>query len=156
MYIDPSYNQLPFGVFSSSRLLRVLYFIKVEFTEFPTEIFDFVNLRFLVARGVLYNTRDVLFVRRRVNIPRVISRLKNLQTLIAPFFEIDVPSELCQLPVLRNLKMPEFRLLKDEEMNYSIMKKLHMISSVRLPKEESSWDSFLKSIPTRLLNHIAL
>ncbi|XP_047981577.1 putative late blight resistance protein homolog R1B-16 [Salvia hispanica] len=132
--IGSSYNQLPFGVFSASRLLRVLYCIDFNLNEFPTEIFEFVNLRFLVVDDHL-------------NIPRGISRLRNLQTLIALDCEIDVPSELWQLSELRNVKVAGLELLKDEEMNYSVMKNLQMISFTSLTEEESSWDGFFKSIP---------
>ncbi|XP_042008954.1 putative late blight resistance protein homolog R1B-16 [Salvia splendens] len=116
-------DDLPLGVFSASRLLRVLDLMHMLFNVFPTEIFEFVNLRFL---GLDCMSRT----------PRGISRLWNLQTLIG-YCRFDVPSELWQLSQLRNLKVREFELLKDEElMNYSVMKKMQMISITTLTKED--------------------
>ncbi|XP_047975942.1 putative late blight resistance protein homolog R1B-16 [Salvia hispanica] len=146
IWIHNRRNQLPFGVFSVSRLLRVLYLINVKFTEFPTEIFEFVNLRFLVV-GLVVTLISRYFTHSRVKIPRGISRLRNLQTLIAPRCEFDVPSELLQLSELRNVNVFGFELLKDEEMNYSVMKKLQMISVVGVAEEATNLDAFLKSIP---------
>ena len=139
-------NQLPFGVFSLSRLLRVSYLINVKFTEFPTEIFEFINLRFLVV-GLVPRFASRPMTRRRVKIPRGISRLRNLQTLIAPSCEFVVLSELLLLSELRNVKVGGFELLKDEEMNYSVMKKLQMISVVGVAEEVTNLDAFLKRIP---------
>ncbi|KAL1561262.1 putative late blight resistance protein R1A-10 [Salvia divinorum] len=118
--------------FSTSRLLRVLDFTDMQFSEFPTEIFEFVNLRFLC---VYCNS----------NIPRGISRLWNLQTLIGNR-NFDEPAELWKLYELRNLKVYGIELLKDEEMNYSVLKKLQMISA-RVAKDATYLDGFLESIP---------
>ncbi|KAG6422760.1 hypothetical protein SASPL_113141 [Salvia splendens] len=126
-------NELPSGVFSASKLLRVLDVMGMEFAEFPTEIFESVNLRFL---GVKCHSR----------IPKGISRLWNLQTLIG-YCRFDAPCELWQLSELRNLKVYGFELLKNEEMNYCVMKKLQMISDTKITKEASTWDGFFKSIP---------
>ncbi|XP_047968392.1 putative late blight resistance protein homolog R1A-10 [Salvia hispanica] len=123
----------PYGAFSTSRLLRVLDFMDMEFKEFPTEIFEFVNLRFLC----IYCWS---------NMPRGISRLWNLQTLIG-YCKFEVVFELWQLPKLRNLKVFGLELLKDEEMNYNVMKKLQVISFLNVAKEATNWDGFLKSIP---------
>ncbi|KAL1561249.1 putative late blight resistance protein R1A-10 [Salvia divinorum] len=118
--------------FSTSRLLRVLDFTDRRFLKFPTKIFEFVNLRFLC-------------VYCDSNIPRGISRLWNLQTLISDC-DFDVPCELWQLSELRNLKVVGIELLKDEEMNYSVLKKLQMISA-RVAKDATYLDGFLESIP---------
>ncbi|KAL1561246.1 putative late blight resistance protein R1A-10 [Salvia divinorum] len=125
-------SEFPYGAFSTSRLLRALDFTDMWFSEFPTEIFEFVNLRFL---GVGCSS----------NIPRGISRLWNLQTLISDC-NFDVPCELWQLSELRNLKVFGIKLLKDEEMNYSVMKKLQMISAY-VVKDATYLDGFLESIP---------
>ncbi|KAL1561256.1 putative late blight resistance protein R1B-16 [Salvia divinorum] len=125
--------EFPYGAFSTSRLLRVLDFTDMWFSEFPTEIFEFVNLRFLC---VYCNS----------NIPRGISRLWNLQTLITNR-HFDVPSELWQLSELRYLKVYGIELLKDEEMNYSVLKNLQMISA-RVAEDATTYlDGFLESIP---------
>ncbi|KAG6388556.1 hypothetical protein SASPL_149984 [Salvia splendens] len=39
--------EFPYGALSTSRLLRVLDFMNLHFFEFPTEIFEFINLRYL-------------------------------------------------------------------------------------------------------------
>ncbi|XP_042058185.1 putative late blight resistance protein homolog R1B-16 [Salvia splendens] len=51
------------------------------------------------------------------------------------------------LSELRKVKVYGLELLKDEEMKYSVMKKLQRISLTKLTEEESSWDDFFKSIP---------
>ncbi|KAL1561257.1 putative late blight resistance protein R1A-10 [Salvia divinorum] len=124
--------EFPYGAFSTSRLLRVLDFTDMWFDEFPTEIFEFVNLRFLCV--CCYSS-----------IPRGISRLWNLQTLIS-YRHFDVPCELWQLSELRNLKVAGFELLKDEEMNYSVLKNLQMISA-DVAKYAIYLDGFLESVP---------
>ncbi|KAL1561259.1 putative late blight resistance protein R1B-16 isoform X1 [Salvia divinorum] len=130
--IGSKWGEFPFGAFSTSRLIRVLDFTDMEFDGFPTEIFEFVNLRFLCVN--CYS-----------NIPRGISRLWNLQTLISDC-HFDVPCELWQLSELRNLKVLGIELLKDEEMNYSVLKKLQNISA-EVAKDATYLDGFLESIP---------
>ncbi|KAL1561265.1 putative late blight resistance protein R1B-16 [Salvia divinorum] len=125
-------SEFPYGAFSTLRLLRVLDFTDMWFDEFPTEIFEFVNLRYL---GVYCKS----------NIPRGISRLWNLHTLISNR-HFDVPCELWRLSELRNLKLLGIELLLDEEMNYSVLKKLQMIS-VYVAKDATNLDGFLESIP---------
>ena len=126
-------DELPCGAFFVPRLLRVLDFMHMWFEEFPTKIFEFVNLRFL---GVKCRSR----------IPRGISRLRNLQTLTGKC-RFDMPFEIWQLSELRNLNLNGIELLKDEEMNYYILKKLQMISYMTLTVKEATWDGFFKSIP---------
>ncbi|XP_047978795.1 putative late blight resistance protein homolog R1B-16 [Salvia hispanica] len=103
----------PSGAISAARLLRVLDLMD-NFRSFPTVIFEFVNLHFL---GVSCDS----------SIPRGISRLWNLQTLIS-YSSFDEPAELLKLSELRNLKVRAIELLKDEEMNYNVPKKLQRIS----------------------------
>ena len=70
----------------------------------------------------------------------------NLQTLIC-YSWFDEPAELWKLSELRHLYVNRIELLKDEKMNYRVLKKLQRIS-VNLRKEEArTWDGFLKSIP---------
>ncbi|XP_042064143.1 putative late blight resistance protein homolog R1B-16 [Salvia splendens] len=130
---DSQRDEIPPVAFFSSRLLTVLDLMYINFEEFPTEIFEFVNLRFLS-----------IWCRSRI--PRGISRLRNLQTLIG-YIWFDVPSELWQFSELRNLNVREIQLLKDEEMNYCVLKKLQIISVTTLTREAETWDGFLKSIP---------
>ncbi|KAL1561301.1 putative late blight resistance protein R1B-16 isoform X1 [Salvia divinorum] len=125
--------EFPPEAFFATILLRVLDLTNMRFSYFPTVIFELVNLRFL---GIDCKS----------SIPRGISRLWNLQTLIA-YCDIDEPSELWKLSELRYLKMDEIELLKDEEMNYSVLKKLQRISVCPSEKEATTWDGFLKSIP---------
>ncbi|XP_042059151.1 putative late blight resistance protein homolog R1B-16 [Salvia splendens] len=125
----------PSGALFAARLLRVLDLRDRPFSTFPAEIFEFVNLRLLRVRGYF-------------SMPRGISRLWNLQTLIAPHCKFDEPAELWKLSELRHLKVDEIELLKDEAMNYSVLKKLQSIVSVKVPKDEAtSLDGFLKSVP---------
>ncbi|KAG6422761.1 hypothetical protein SASPL_113142 [Salvia splendens] len=130
---DSQRDEIPPVAFFSSRLLTVLDLMYINFEEFPTEIFEFVNLRFLS-----------IWCRSRI--PRGISRLQNLQTLIG-YVWFDVSSELWQLSELRNLNVREIQLLKDKEMNYCVLKKLQIISVTTLTREAETWDGFLKSIP---------
>ncbi|XP_047975672.1 putative late blight resistance protein homolog R1B-14 [Salvia hispanica] len=125
--------EFPFGTFLAAILVRVLD-LDMQCNSFPTEIFELVNLRFL---GIGFSSR----------IPRGISRLWNLQSLIAPYSKFDEPVELWKLSELRNVKLFGFELLKDEERNCSVMKKLQRISFNIYEKEATIWDGFHKSIP---------
>ncbi|KAG6424179.1 hypothetical protein SASPL_114592 [Salvia splendens] len=102
--IDFWSDEFPSDAFFAARLLRVLDLRDMRFSTFPAEIFEFVNLRFL---GVYCYS----------NLPRGISRLWNLQTLIAPNSKFDEPAELWKLSELRHLKVNGIELLKDEAMN---------------------------------------
>ncbi|KAG6422793.1 hypothetical protein SASPL_113174 [Salvia splendens] len=135
MYIGFRRDKFPSGALFAARLLRVLDLTGTSFDSFPTEIFEFVNLRFLCVHG-------------RFSIPRGISRLWNLQTLIARYCKIDEPAELWKLSELRHLEVGRIELLKDEAMKYSVLKKLQSIVSVNVRKDEAtSLDGFLKSVP---------
>ncbi|XP_042057302.1 putative late blight resistance protein homolog R1B-16 [Salvia splendens] len=125
--------EFPSDAFFAARLLRVLDLMDMRFDSFQTVIFEFVNLRFL---GVKCNS----------SIPRGISRLWNLQTLIAPKSKFDEPAELWKLSELRHLKVNVIELLKDEAMKYSVLKKLQSTVSVKV-SEATRWDGFLKSVP---------
>ncbi|XP_047976609.1 putative late blight resistance protein homolog R1B-16 isoform X3 [Salvia hispanica] len=122
------------GAFFASVMVRVLDLMDMDCDRFPTEIYELVNLRFL---GVGF----------RSSIPRGISRLCNLQTLIAPRSRFDEPAELWKLSELRNVKVRGAEWLKDEERNYSVMKKLQRISFNIWEEEATTWDDFHKSIP---------
>ncbi|KAG6422812.1 hypothetical protein SASPL_113193 [Salvia splendens] len=127
--------KFPSGALFAARLLRVLDLRDMRFSTFPAEIFEFVNLRFL---GVYCS----------LNLPRGISRLWNLQTLIARYCKFDEPAELWKLSELRHLEVDGIELLKDEAMKYSVLKKLQSIVSVIVPKDEAtSLDGFLKRVP---------
>ncbi|KAL1561293.1 putative late blight resistance protein R1B-16 [Salvia divinorum] len=126
--------EFPSDAFFAARLLRVLDLTDPRLSYFPTVIFELVNLRFLGINCLS-------------SIPRGISRLWNLQTLIAPYCKFDEPAELWKLSDLRYLKVRGIKLLTDEEMNYGVLKKLQRISLYPSEKEATTWDGFLKSIP---------
>ncbi|KAL1561297.1 putative late blight resistance protein R1B-16 [Salvia divinorum] len=125
--------EFPSDAFFAAKLLRVLDLTDMRFSYFPTVIFELVNLRFL---GV--NCSNL--------IPSGISRLWNLQTLIG-YCKFDEPAELWKVSELRYLKVLEIELLKDEEMNHSVLKKLQRISLLQSEEEATTWVGFLKSIP---------
>ncbi|XP_042061687.1 putative late blight resistance protein homolog R1B-16 isoform X2 [Salvia splendens] len=135
IYIGFRRAKFPSGALCAARLLRVLDLTDTSFDSFSTKIFEFVNLRFLCVHG-------------RFSIPRGISRLWNLQTLIARYCKFDEPAELWKLSELRHLEVDGIELLKDEAMKYSVLKKLQSIASVKVRKDEAtSLDGFLKSVP---------
>ncbi|KAL1546803.1 putative late blight resistance protein R1B-16 isoform X1 [Salvia divinorum] len=129
--------EFPRGAFFALRLLRVLDLIDTEFSEFPIEIFELVNLRFL---AFYCNS----------SIPSGISRLWNLQTLIAHAWEFDEPFELWQLSELRNLNISGLELLRDEDMKYGVLKKLQMVSIVFLT-DSVIRNGFFKRIPNIMM-----
>ncbi|KAL0457435.1 UNVERIFIED_CONTAM: putative late blight resistance proteinR1B-12 [Sesamum latifolium] len=81
-------------VFLALRLLRVLDVVHIEFHQFPTEILELVNLRYLA------------FSCNSQYLPSAISRLWNLQTFIvwSSLRYIDFPSEIWEMPELRHIK----------------------------------------------------
>ncbi|KAG6424744.1 hypothetical protein SASPL_115164 [Salvia splendens] len=126
------YPKFASGAFFTERFLRVLDLMDMWLDGFPTEIFEFVNLCFLAA-----NCNSM---------PRGISRLWNLQTLIFKG-EFDEPAELWKLSEIRFLKVHGIDLLKDEKMNYSVLNKLQMISLTLRRVEATKLDGFLKGVP---------
>ncbi|KAG6434660.1 hypothetical protein SASPL_106300 [Salvia splendens] len=114
------------SAFSAARLLRVLDLMYMHFSNFPTEIFELVNLPFL---GV-----------NCYSIPRGISRLWNLQTLIG-YCTFDEPAELWKLSELRYLNVEGIEFSKDVEMNFSVLKRSQQLGMLEvLTIENCSFD----------------
>ncbi|KAL2229735.1 putative late blight resistance protein homolog R1B-16 [Sesamum indicum] len=86
-------------VFFALRLLRVLEVLDIEFHQFPTEILELVNLRYLA----FYCNSEI---------PSAISRLWNLQTLIVGSIlrSFELPSEIWEMPELRHIKFRNSRI----------------------------------------------
>ncbi|XP_075523620.1 putative late blight resistance protein homolog R1A-10 [Primulina tabacum] len=87
--------------FARFRLLKVLDALTITFYEFPTQMVELVNLRYL---GLLIQS---LF---GLELPAAIVKLKNLQTLILSedMYDFDdavlrLPSEIWEMPQLRHL-----------------------------------------------------
>ncbi|XP_057771639.1 putative late blight resistance protein homolog R1B-16 [Salvia miltiorrhiza] len=140
LLIELDRNVLPM-VFTL-RLLRVLdlfemnkyhYNIGIEI-EFPEEILQLVNLRYLSI-----NCKSL---------PRSgISRLCNLQTLVASLDDGSCPAELWEMSELRHLIMLDADLrIEDDYMKKIVLKKLQTIRSVRLSPSVIR-RGFLESIP---------
>ncbi|XP_057771685.1 putative late blight resistance protein homolog R1A-10 [Salvia miltiorrhiza] len=107
------------------------YYYKVEF---PEEILQLVNLRYLAI-----NCKSL---------PRSgISRLCNLQTLIAKLHDSSCPAELWEISELRHLIMLGVYLrIGDDYMKKIVLKKLQTIQSVRISPSVIR-RGFLESIP---------
>ncbi|KAL0384872.1 UNVERIFIED_CONTAM: putative disease resistance RPP13-like protein 3 [Sesamum radiatum] len=122
-----------YAMVSELRLLRVLDILRVISIEFPEEILQLVNLRYLaltIGRGF----------------PSSISRLCNLQTLIAhqDYGEIVIPHRQGSLIVPGILDMPELRHIKlkgsktyveyhGEDKNRSFRDEGNLLSSLIFP-----------------------
>ena len=117
-------------MFSTLRLLRVLDVMRMVSKEFPGEILQLVNLRYLAfscASGL----------------PIGISRLWYLQTLTSAQYVPYVPCELWEISQLRHLKL--IRKFKIKETTF-VHKKLKMLSRVWvLPSLNRS--GFFETIP---------
>ncbi|XP_042039555.1 putative late blight resistance protein homolog R1B-16 [Salvia splendens] len=96
------------------RLLRVLDVMRMVFKEFPREILQLVNLRYLAFSCTS-------------RLPIGISRLWYLQTLISAQYVPSVPSELWEISELRHLKL--ITKLKIKETTF-VHKKLQTLSCV--------------------------
>ncbi|KAG6386532.1 hypothetical protein SASPL_151698 [Salvia splendens] len=101
-------------MFSTLRLLRVLDVIRMVFEEFPREIIQLVNLRYLAFSCTS-------------GLPIGISRLWYLQTLISAQYVPYVPSELWEMSELRHLKL--ITKFKIKETTF-VHKKLQTLSCV--------------------------
>ncbi|KAL3642341.1 hypothetical protein CASFOL_013156 [Castilleja foliolosa] len=84
----------PSRVYLGYKLLRVLDLLIVQFSQFPVEITRLVNLRYL---ALTYNGQ----------LPPLISKLQNLQTIVYHNFEYDpspfLPVEIWMMPKLRHI-----------------------------------------------------
>ncbi|KAH6808894.1 hypothetical protein C2S51_026677 [Perilla frutescens var. frutescens] len=136
--------------FATLRLLRVLYVMEMNFPNFPREILQLVNLRYLAFSC-------------SSGIPCGISRLWNLQTLIVdaqsgdvcmPFEtsemseleDFRVPSEIWEMSELRHIKLSKVIFFEVGYMMKHVQKKLQTICYVRLTPS-LVWRGFFESIP---------
>ncbi|XP_057771557.1 putative late blight resistance protein homolog R1A-10 [Salvia miltiorrhiza] len=125
-------------------LLRVLDLLKMNkyyMIEFPEEILQLVNLRYLAI-----NCKSL---------PRSgISRLCNLQTLIATVGEGSCPGELWEMSELRYLIMlGPYQKIEDDYMKKIVLEKLQTIRYVRISPSVIR-RGFLESIPNIKSLHI--
>ncbi|KAK4422663.1 putative late blight resistance proteinR1A-10 [Sesamum alatum] len=122
-------------VFFALRLLRVLEVWDIEFHQFPTEILELVNLRYLA-----FSCNSEL--------PSTISRLWNLQTLIvrSSLGRIYLPPEIREMLELRHIKSygAYLDIESGGEMESFVLAKLHTFSLVSVSE---IWQHILKSIP---------
>ncbi|XP_057780730.1 putative late blight resistance protein homolog R1A-10 [Salvia miltiorrhiza] len=132
LLIELDRNVLPM-VFTL-RLLRVLDLLEMRKIEFPEEILQLVNLRYL---GIDCKS-----------LPRSgISRLCNLQTLIAWLRDGSCPAELWEMSELRHLIMlGAYLRIEDDYMKKIVQKKLQTIRTVMLSRLVIR-RGFLESIP---------
>ncbi|KAH6778809.1 hypothetical protein C2S52_010046 [Perilla frutescens var. hirtella] len=117
---NPKLCEEPSLLFSKLRLVRVLDVYEMKFLEFPREIYQLVNLRYLAVSC------------KSGGIPKGISTLCYLQTLIAQVdFGTFVPSEIWEMSELRHLKLVR-NIICIKEGNYMIKfvrKKLQRLSN---------------------------
>ncbi|KAH6816733.1 hypothetical protein C2S51_021553 [Perilla frutescens var. frutescens] len=132
---NPMFCEEPYLLFSKLRLVRVLDVYKMEFREFPREIYQLVNLRYL---GVSCKSGGI---------PTGISTLCYLQTLIARVeFGTDVPSEVREMSELKHLKLNKIFNIEEGYMIKFVRKKLQTILYVRITPSLMTW-GFFESIP---------
>ncbi|KAL0376421.1 UNVERIFIED_CONTAM: putative disease resistance RPP13-like protein 3 [Sesamum calycinum] len=109
-------------VFFALRLLRVLELWDIEFHQFPTEILELVNLRYLA-----FSCNSVL--------PSAVSRLWNLQTLIVRSsidFNI-LPSEIWEMQHLRHFKFSNSEIFVEPEYRQTyVQDKLQTLSTTNV------------------------
>ncbi|KAL2254091.1 putative late blight resistance protein homolog R1B-16 [Sesamum indicum] len=126
-------------ILSESRLLRVLDILWISLLEFPEEILQLINLRYLAfssAKGL----------------PSSISRLLNLQTLIAQRstnsrWPRDIAPGILYMTQLRHIKFKRTHvrfLDKDNLASFVLQDKLQTLSTIAL-SEINHW--FLDKIP---------
>ncbi|XP_057773794.1 putative late blight resistance protein homolog R1A-10 [Salvia miltiorrhiza] len=121
-------------LFFRLRLLRVLNVMEMEFYEFPREILQLVNLRYLAV--------DCHSLRSGI------SRLCNLQTLITNLSGPSgdyAPSDLWEMSELRHIITGGLIFIQDDYMKNIVMEKLQTIWFVRLTP--SVIRGFLERIP---------
>ncbi|KAK4425892.1 putative late blight resistance proteinR1B-12 [Sesamum alatum] len=109
-------------VFFALRLLRVLDVWDIKFHQFPIEIVELVNLRYLA-----FSCNSEL--------PSEISKLWNLQTLIfrPSSWSSNLPSEIWEMPELRHIKLRNSHIFVEGEYRIAfIQDKLQTISTTDL------------------------
>ncbi|XP_057772137.1 putative late blight resistance protein homolog R1A-10 isoform X2 [Salvia miltiorrhiza] len=122
-------------IFFTLSLLRVLDLLEMHIpVEFGREILQLVNLRYLAINCH--------------SLPRSgISRLCNLQTLIARIWDSYCPTELWEMYELRHLiTLRTCLMMKEDYVTKTVLKKLQTIQTVHLTPSMIS-GGFLESIP---------
>ncbi|XP_047948746.1 putative late blight resistance protein homolog R1A-10 [Salvia hispanica] len=118
-------------VFGILRLVRVLDVLDMLFEEFPKEILQLVNLRYLA-------------INCPSGLPDGISRLQNLQTLISAHFVRYVPSELWEMYELIHIRL-KHTIIKIKKMKFDL-KKLQTLYIVWISPDLIS-SGFFERIP---------
>ncbi|KAH6816681.1 hypothetical protein C2S51_021501 [Perilla frutescens var. frutescens] len=115
----PKLCKKPSLLFCKLRLVRLLDVYEIWFREFPREIYQLVNLRYLAVTC------------ESGGIPKGISRLLYLQTLIARVeFGSDVPSEVWEMSELRHIKLNTIICIEEGYMIKFVRKKLQTLCFV--------------------------
>ncbi|XP_057773719.1 putative late blight resistance protein homolog R1B-16 [Salvia miltiorrhiza] len=132
LLIELDRNVLPMVL--TLRLLRVLDLLEYYISKFPEEILQLVNLRYLS-----------IYCK---SLPRSgISRLCNLQMLIARLDDGSCPAELWEMSELRHLIISGVNLrIEDDYMKKIVLKKLQTILHVRISPSVIR-RGFLENIP---------
>ncbi|KAL6584718.1 hypothetical protein OROMI_004007 [Orobanche minor] len=127
-------------VFFAFRLLRVLDIFQMRFDDFPTQVLQLVNLRYLAI-----NCFSSSF-------PIGISRLCNLQTLIAYVESVDMPCEIWEMSELRHIKLPGGIMFRggggdDMMIKKHVLKNLHTLSSIGIYESPMGNDDVFHRFP---------
>ncbi|KAH6769047.1 hypothetical protein C2S51_014383 [Perilla frutescens var. frutescens] len=117
---------IPSLLFLVLRLVRVLDVYGMQFEEFPTEMLQLVNLRYLAFSC---NCKS--------DIPRDISRLLNLQTLIARLRGGRLPSEIWKMSELRHLKLDTIIFMEEGSLQLLVLDELNNL--VRWRADETNF-----------------
>ncbi|KAH6808672.1 hypothetical protein C2S51_026455 [Perilla frutescens var. frutescens] len=133
---NPMLCKKPSLLFFKLILVRVLDVYEMKFREFPREIYELVNLRYLTVSC------------KSGGIPRGISRLWYLQTLIARLEEsYYVPSEIWEMAELRHLKLNNGIIIEEGYMITFVRKKLQTLSNYVWVTGSLMRSGFFESIP---------
>ncbi|XP_057772155.1 putative late blight resistance protein homolog R1A-10 [Salvia miltiorrhiza] len=125
-------NQILSPVVFTLSLLRVLDLMEMETSEFPREILQLVNLRYLAIDCYSLPSSGI-------------SRLCNLQTLIAMLLDFSVPSDLWEMSEIRHLQF--IGIVKEDYTKKIVLKKLQTLWCVKLSPSMIR-GGFLESIPS--------
>ncbi|XP_042045696.1 putative late blight resistance protein homolog R1B-16 [Salvia splendens] len=121
-------------VFSMLRLVRVLDVMGIEYKEFPKEILQLINLRYLAFSCTS-------------GLPIGISRLWNLQTLICrQGMMLSLPFEIWEMSELRRLRLVMLIEIGEEYRFKYVHKKLYKIYFVRITPSMIR-NGFFETIP---------
>ncbi|KAL1538286.1 putative late blight resistance protein R1A-10 [Salvia divinorum] len=106
-------------IFLALRLLRVLHVTEMVFDQFPKEIFQLVNLRYLAFSCASH-------------LPNGISRLWNLQTLISERVKPSFASGMWEISELRHIKLKTLIRIEEGHKMKLVHKKLQTLYHVRI------------------------